>query len=43
MVVIFAVGALTALACNLYFFYSASSDLQDSLKVILQQEKNLGS
>lgn len=43
MVVIFVVGALTALACNLYFFYSASSDLQNSLKVILQQEKTLGS
>ena len=43
MVVIFIVFGITALACNIYLFYDASSVLQQSLQFILQQEPHLHS
>ena len=42
MVAIFAICAVTALACNIYLFFKAYGTLNESLAEILRQGKNLG-
>ena len=42
MLVVFLICAATALACNLVLFRQAASTLKESLQVILDQEKNIG-
>jgi hypothetical protein len=42
MLVIFLVCLVTAIACNFYFFWKASNELTQALKIILEQGKHLG-